>query len=164
LKKIILFSYYSDSLNKKKWCQNYTTTYICKILYKICSIKQIRNQSENNNIPEDLRNSTLLLLFFEFHISSFLYIIDNIIYASGTYHQNSNQWQCSIIIMCLRPYHVTNILHCHWREFWSRDTDVYILHIYVLNNFDTVLWQDLQMSGIVQLLRFSGFIFPLQSL
>ena len=39
-----------------KLCQNYTKTGICKILYKIRSIKhvqQILNQSENNNIPEE---------------------------------------------------------------------------------------------------------------
>jgi len=38
-----------------KLSQSYTKTYICKILYKIRSIKQIfqqmRNQSENNDIP-----------------------------------------------------------------------------------------------------------------
>ena len=37
--------------------------------------------------------------------------------------------QCSIIVTCLRLYHVTSILHCHWREFWSRDTDVYFTYI-----------------------------------
>ena len=26
-------------------------------------------------------------------------------------------------------YHVTSILHCHWREFWSCDTDIYITYI-----------------------------------
>ena len=39
-------------------CQNYTKTNICKIWYKIRSnktnhIQQIRNQSENNDIPEE---------------------------------------------------------------------------------------------------------------
>jgi len=38
-----------------KLCQNYTKTYICKILYKIRSIKQvIFNKSENNDVPEEL--------------------------------------------------------------------------------------------------------------
>ena len=32
----------------------------------------------------------------------------------------------NIIYICLRLYHVTIILHCHWWEFWSRDTDVEI--------------------------------------
>ena len=39
-----------------KLSQNYTKTYLCKILYKICNIKhiqQIRNQSENDDIPEE---------------------------------------------------------------------------------------------------------------
>ena len=78
-----------------------------------------------------LRNSGLLLLFFEFNHFSFLIdIIDNIIYMSGSRHQNSNQWQCSSNVTCLRLYHVTSMLHCHWREFWSRDTDVYLTYIY----------------------------------
>jgi len=73
-----------------------------------------------------LRNSSLLLLLFEFNNFSFLIdIIDNIIYASGTCHQNSNHWRCSIIAMCLRLYHVTSILHWHWKVFWSCDMDVY---------------------------------------
>ena len=29
--------------------------------------------------------------------------------------------------MCLRLYHATIILHCHWWEFWSRDMDVLII-------------------------------------
>jgi len=36
--------------------QNYTKTYLCKILYKIYSIKyiqEIRIQSENNDIPKE---------------------------------------------------------------------------------------------------------------
>ncbi len=38
-----------------KLSQSYTKTYICKILYKIRSIKQvIFNKSENNDVPEEL--------------------------------------------------------------------------------------------------------------
>ena len=37
-----------------KLCQNYTKTFICKILYKTTDhIQQIHNQSENNDIPEE---------------------------------------------------------------------------------------------------------------
>ena len=46
-------------------------------------------------------------------------------------------WQYSIIVMCLRLYHVTNILHCLWREFWSRNTDVHLTYIH----FDIMLTQ-----------------------
>ena len=34
-----------------------------------------------------------------------------------------------IIVMCLHLYNVTSIRHCHWRELWSRDTDVYLTYI-----------------------------------
>jgi len=112
-----------------------------------------------------LRNSSLLLLLFEFNNFLFLIdIIDNIIYTSGTCDLNSNQWQCSIIVTCVRLYPVTSILHCHWREFWSRDTDVYFTYIrvgiiltQVYVNFSR---QELQIdvfTGIVHLLKFSGF-------
>ena len=80
----------------------------------------MRNQSDNNDIPEEPGNSSLPLLLFEFNNFSVLIdIIDNIIYASGTCHQNSNQWQCSIIVTC-DQYNAV-----------SRDADVYQLHIYV---------------------------------
>ena len=91
-----------------KLCQNYTKTYICKILYKIRSIKQIIFNKYTNNLKttishRSLRNSGLLFLLFEFNNFPFLIdIIDNIIYTSGSCHQNSNQWQCRIIVTCLR--------------------------------------------------------------
>ena len=94
------------------------------ILYKIRSIKLIIFNKNETNLKttisqRDLRNSSLLLLLFEFNNFSLLIdIIDNI-YAPETCHQNSNQWQCSIIVTCLRPYHVTSILHDHWREILS---------------------------------------------
>ena len=54
--------------------QNYTKTYIDKILYKSCSIKQIkiqqiRNQSENGDIqeePEKLRFAPIIILILHF--------------------------------------------------------------------------------------------------
>jgi len=36
------------------------------------------------------------------------------------------QWQSSILVTCLRLYHVTTLLHCHWWNFWS-NTDVKII-------------------------------------
>ena len=104
-------------------------------MYKIRSIKQIIFNKYATNLKtmisqRSLRNSSLLLLLFKFIKFSFLIDInDNIIYASGTCHQNSNHWQCSIIVTRLRLYHVTSILHCYWREFWSRDTDVYLTYM-----------------------------------
>ena len=63
-----------------------------------------------------------------------------------------------LISVRFRLYHVTSILHCHWKEFWSRDTDVYMFWYY----FDIVVCQFLEtgtpdrfLIGIVQLLRFS---------
>ena len=66
------------------------------------SYLQIRNQYENNDIPEEPEKLKFAPIIFELNNFSFLIdIIDNIIYASGTCHQNSNQWQCSIIVTCL---------------------------------------------------------------
>ena len=69
---------------------------------------------------------------------------------------------------CPHLYHVTSILYCHWREFLSRDTDVYLTYTFWYY-FDTVLCQFLEtgtsdkcLLGIVQLLRFLGFsLYPL---
>ena len=127
-----------------------------------------------------LRNSGLHLLLLEFNNFSFLIdLTDKFIYTSWSWDQNSNQWHCSIIVKCLRLYQVTSILHCYWREFWSRDTDVYLTYM----SFSIILTQFYVnfsrqehhingYAGFDQLLRFSGlvlypltpFIFPLQSL
>ena len=127
----------SQEIDIKLW-QNYTETYKCKILYKIFNIKQIfifykyATNLKTMTSQRSLRNSGVLLSLFEFNNFSFIIgIIDNIIYAPGSCHQNSNRWQCSIITMCLRRHQVTSILHCHWREFWSR-IRMYIEHIYVV--------------------------------
>ena len=142
-----------------------------QILYKSFSIKQIIFNKYATNLKttisqRSLRNSSLLLLLFEFDIND---IINNIFYVTGTCHQNSNQLQCSIIVTRLRLYH---ILHCHWRELWSRDSDVYLTFWY---NFDTVLCLFLEsgtsdiclIPSTPEILRFHPippFIFPLQSL
>ena len=58
-----------------------------------------------------------------------------------------------------------SILHCYWREFWSRDKDVDLTYI----RFGIILTQfyvkfsrqehkmDVRLIGIVQLLRLPGF-------
>ena len=119
------------------------------------------------------RHSSLLLLIFEFNKTFKIDIIDNIIYASGTCHQNSNQWQCSIIVTGLRLYHVTSILHCHWKEFWSQDTDGNFTYIrFGINstqsyvNFSRQEHQidDFRYRSTPGILRFqpiSPFMFPL---
>ena len=116
-----------------KLCQNYTKTYLCKILYKICSIKQIIFNNYATNLKmtisqRSLRISGLRLLLFIFKNFSIFIDIINIIHTSGSCHQNSDQWRCSVI--CLASlYHVTSVLHCHWRKCWSHDTDVYLTYI-----------------------------------
>ena len=34
----------------------------------------------------------------------------------------------AVLLSRLRLYNVTSIFHCHWREFWLRDTDVYLTY------------------------------------
>ena len=125
-----------------KLCRNYNKTYICKFLYNIRYIKQIIFNKYATNLKtiisqRSLRNLGVLLLIFEFNNFSILIdIINNNIYTFGPCHQNSSQWQCSIV-MCLCLYHVTSIVHCYWREFWSHDTDVYLTYIH----FDIILTQ-----------------------
>ena len=132
--------------------------------YQTDHIQQIHNQSENNDIPEKTkRNSSLPFLLFELKNFPFLIvIIDSIFNASGTCHQNSNQWQCSI--MCLRLYHVTSILQLPLEgvlvTYYGRISYIYTFWY----NFETVLYQFLKtgtsdrcLIEIVQLLRFSGF-------
>ena len=100
-------------------------------MYKIRSIKQIIFNKYATNLKTTIFQRTQVCsLLFEFNNYSFLIdIIDNIIYTSGLCHQNSNQWQCSIIVTCLPLYHVISILHCHWRKLWSHDTDVFLTYI-----------------------------------
>ena len=112
-----------------KRCQNYTKTCVCKILYKIRNIKQIIFNKYETNLKTTI--SEKLWCIFEFNNFSILIdIIDNVIYTSGPCHQHSNQWQCRIIVTCLRLHHMTRILHCYWREFWSHETDIYLTYIW----------------------------------
>ena len=108
-------------------CQNYTKTYIYKILYKNLRFKQIISSKYTTHLKttifqKSLKNSGLLLIF-EFNIFSFLIdIIYNINESSVLRDQNSHQWQYSIFVTWYRRRHVNMILHCHWSEFCSRDT------------------------------------------
>ena len=106
----------------KNWYKNYTEMYIYILKFCLRFIKLNRSYSTNAQAIWKQRYKWIYKLIF-------IDIIDNIIYASRTCHQNSNQWQSSIIVMCLRLYHMTSILHCHWREFWSRNTDVYLTYL-----------------------------------
>ena len=112
-----------------KRCQNYTKT--C-----ICNIKQIIINKYATNSKMTISKRSL---------------------------RNSNQWQCSINVTSLRLYHVTSILHCHWREFWLRDTDVHLpcIRFGIIDRFfcqflDTRT-SERCLTGLVQLLRFSGY-------
>ena len=162
-----------------KLCKNDTKKYICKILYKSYSIN--RSYSTNTQpiwkrgYTRGARNSGLLLFYLNLII--LIDIIDNIIYTSGPCHQHSNQWQCSIVVTCLRT------VSCDQYTALSLEGILvtWYGHIYYMYtfwyNFDTVLYQFLKTGTshkcllcIVQVLRFSGvsiytpFIFPLQSL
>ena len=141
----------------------------CKILYKLRSTKQIIFIKYGTNLKttiyqRSLRISWLLPLFFEFNKVSFsIDIIDIIIYASVTFHQNLNQWQCSIIVKCLCLYHVTSILDSHWRDFWSCDA-VSCWHSFMPISFDrNIRLMSYRYRSTPEILRFQPippFIFP----
>ena len=112
-----------------------------------------------------LRNLGLLPFLFEFYNFSFLIdIIDNWSQGSHQYvPQNSHQWQCSILVKCLRLYHETSIRHCHWWEFWSCDTFRVKIPRFSYK-FDTAFYQFLEtgtsdrtLMGLYQLLKCLGF-------
>ena len=95
-----------------KLCQNYTKTYIYKILHKIRSIKQIIFNKYATNLKttishRSLRISDLLLLYFlNFYFAFLVDIIDNII-TYGLYS----------------PYYVTRTSTNGRAVYWSCDTD-----------------------------------------
>ena len=139
-----------------------TKTYICKYLYNIRNIKQIIYNKYATNLkttisPKSLRNSGVLLLLFEFNN-----------FTSGPCNQHSNQWQCNIIVTCLRLYHVTSVLHCHWREFWCCGTDVNLTYIHfgtILTKFYVIFSRQehqidvLKVTFNSEILRFQPFHF-----
>ena len=90
----------------------YTKIYICKILYKNSRFKRIIFSKYTTNLKttasflgslRSLRNLSLLLLLFEFYNFS---IIKDI-----------------MIILFIRPYHVTKTPTNGSLVYWSRDTD-----------------------------------------
>ena len=72
------------------------------------------------------------------------------------------QYYCPV---CLYHVSVTSTLHCHWRNFWSRDTDVYLTYIrlgIILTQFYINFSRQEHQICIVQKLRFSSFsLYPL---
>ena len=155
----------------------YTKTYKCKMLYEIRSIKQIKFNKYTINLKmtisqRSLRNSGLILLLFEFNNFSFLIdIINEIIYAPWTCHQNSNQWQFSIIVTCpfcvtWRPIYWTSIgeSSCHVirPNILHRYVFVQIWHSFILSSRDWNIRYVLSVSITPEIFIFP-FIFPLQS-
>ena len=130
--------------------KNYTKTYICKILHKIRSIKQIILNKYATNLKttisqRSLRNSNLLLLLFEFNNFSFLLdIIDNIIYMSGLWTMSPALQPMAVQYFC----HLSPSVSC----------DQYTALGIILTQFYVNFSRQEHQIGIVQLLRFSGFI------
>ena len=148
-----------------KLCQNYTITYICKILYKIRNIKQIIFSKYATNLKttisqRSLRNSGVLLLLFEFNNFSFLIkIIDNIFWRLEHVTRTPTNGS-AVLLSCVSI--ITWPVYCIaiWGSF-GHVIRTYILHIYV---FHTILFLFLEtgtsdrcLIGLVQLLRFSAF-------
>ena len=148
-------------LSREIYIKLYQNVYI--LSFKQIILSKYATNMKKTISQRSLRNSSLLLSLFEFNNFSFLIdIMDNIIYASGTCHQNSNQWQCIIIVTCLRLYHVTSILHCHLREFWSRDTDVYLTYIrfgIILTQFNVIFSRQRHQIELLYVSCFS--LYPL---
>ena len=101
--------------------------YLYKILYSNSRFKWIIFRKYTTNLKTTISQKSLLLLF-EFSNSSFIKdIIDHIIYTSVSLDQNSHQWLCSILVIWYRWSHMIMILHCHWWEFWSHNTGIFII-------------------------------------
>ena len=86
--------------------QIYTKISIHQMLYKTSRFKQIIFSKYATNLKVKISQRSisylgLLLLYYYSH-----------------------QWECSILVMWYRRRHMTIILHCHWWEFWSCDTDI----------------------------------------
>ena len=122
----------SREIQKKTVSTLYKNLYI-PILYKTNKFRRIIFSKYTTNLKTTIaqrspRNLGALLLSFEFNYFSFLKdIIDKIIYTSVSSDQYSHQWQCSLLVTLYIRSHVIMILHCHWWEFWSLDTDIFII-------------------------------------
>ena len=117
-----------------KLCQNYTKMYICKMLYKICSIRQIIFIKYATNLKtaisqRSLKTSGLLLLLFEFNNFSFLIdIIDNSM--SPKFQPIAVQYYCHI-----SQSDITWPVYCSAIGGSSHVIRMYILHIFILVQF-----------------------------
>ena len=79
-------------------------------------IQQIRNQSENDNIPQDPEN-----LRFVFYFAFLIDIIDIITYSLySPYYVTRTSTNDSAVSLSRDTdgNHVTSILHYHWLKFW----------------------------------------------
>ena len=84
----------------------------------------MRNQSENDDIPEEPENLGFASFLFEFNNFSFLInMIDNIIYKSESCDQNSNNGS-KVLLSCVRDQYTA--------LSFEGVLVTYILHIYVL--------------------------------
>ena len=129
-----------------KLCQIYTKTFICKILYNICIIKQIIFNKHATNLKttiyrRNLRTSGLLRLLFEFNNFSFLKdIIDNIIYTSGSWGRELQpmavQYYCHLSSSVSRDHYTVLPLEGVLVTWYGRIS--YILYM-LWYNFDTIL-------------------------
>ena len=83
----------------------------------------MRNQSENDDIPEEPENLGFASFLFEFNNFSFLInMIDNIIYNSESCDQNSNNGS-KVLLSCVRD---------QYTALFEGVLVTYNLHIYVL--------------------------------
>ena len=112
-----------------------------------------------------LRISGLLTLYFLFCI--LVDTIDNIItyspYSPYYVTRTSANGSTVLYIICTLLYHVTSMLHCHWREFWSRDTNVYFTYIRFVIILSISRDRMIDDHSTPEILRFqptSPFIFP----
>ena len=94
------------------------------------SSKTICSVTSSNTLKYCYKDVFLVFSRYQLHKIYIKIIGLNRLYSSNKQPiqaKNSHQWQCSIIITCFRLYHIISILHCHWWEFWSSDTDVSII-------------------------------------
>ena len=153
-----------------KLCQNYTKTYIFKILYKNRNIIQIIFNKYATNLKTTIskrsqRNSGVLLLLFEFN--NFSILIDIlIILLIRPNHLTSTPTNGSVVLpSVLRDQYTALSLEVVLVTWYGQISYIYKYWY----NLDTVLCLFLEtgtsdkcLIGILRLLRFSGFIlYPL---
>ena len=112
-------------------CQIYAKIHINAIMYKSCSIKQIKFNKHETNLKTISSQVCLLNRYI-------------IIYSPySPYYITRTSANDSIIV----GNHVTSILLCHWWYFWSRDFSFRFSKFYIFEfsyNFNTVVYQFLE--------------------